>query len=416
LGADDVLDEHILYVEADLNLFDVDTDRTDGPCINMASASQNTIATDQWSLLNEFGALGSEHRHFAFETRNVMRIASNDADEFSEAVRDWSVELKPVQTGGFDAHLLAIPLDEALIWAARFCQPLLQQVAAPDECLSIGRPGRGSDPVWMGGHEVASSDVLVFTSGAEIELINRGVHYPTALSLKVSFLRTQADWLDDLELLLGKSVQLRSPGPEWTRNFLDAMEWIATAVENYPEIVTREDVRRSVLDTLLARVNTLGAAAAPLSSDRGTRCARRLAVARAREYIDINLAEPIRLSDLCKHARTQARSLEYGFHEVVGLSPIAYVRATRLHRVRQHLRSAVVRTRSISEIALDCGFWHLSQFAVDYKRLFTESPSVTYRRTQAQLPRIERRSLSTIGSNALATRSIRERAAVPASA
>ena len=64
-----------------------------------------------------------------------------------------------------------------------------------------------------------------------------------------------------------------------------------------------------------------------------------------------------------------------------------------------------MRTRSISEIALDCGFWHLSQFAVDYKRLFAESPSVTYRRTQAELPRAERRNVAGAAFRAVAVHS-----------
>ena len=68
-----------------------------------------------------------------------------------------------------------------------------------------------------------------------------------------------------------------------------------------------------------------------------------------------------------------------------------YVRTTRLHRARRILRSIVVSHRSISEIALDSGFWHLSQFAVDYKALFGESPSTTFRRTLAELPVSERR-------------------------
>jgi AraC family transcriptional regulator, ethanolamine operon transcriptional activator len=382
----------------------------------MTSASQNRIATDQCSPSAAFGGLVSDDSQPAFQTPRMVRVSSNDADEFSEAVRDWSVELKPVQAGGFNALLFALPLGQALICSGRFGEPLLQHVGAPDECLSIGRPGRGSDPVSIDGHDVEAGEVLVFTSGAEIELMSRGVHLPTALSLKLSFLRTQADWLGYSQLLAGRSVHLHSPGAEWATNFLDAMEWVVAAVAKYPDIATREDVRSSVLDTLLARVNTLAGTQSPLSNDRETRSARRRAVARAREYIHVNLTEPIRLSDLCKHARTQARSLEYGFHEVVGLSPIAYIRATRLHRVRQQLRSSVVRTRSISEIALDCGFWHLSQFAVDYKRLFAESPSVTYRRTQAQLARLGGRSLSRAESSVLATRSIREGAAIPASA
>ena len=121
------------------------------------------------------------------------------------------------------------------------------------------------------------------------------------------------------------------------------------------------------------------------------RAHRRLAVERARDYIARNLTDPIRLSTLSRYAHTQARSLEYGFQEVLGVSPMAYVRATRLQRARRLLRTSAVRTRSVSEIALDCGFWHLSQFAMDYKLLFGESPSITFHRTEAQLPRSERR-------------------------
>jgi transcriptional regulator GlxA family with amidase domain len=117
-----------------------------------------------------------------------------------------------------------------------------------------------------------------------------------------------------------------------------------------------------------------------------TRAARTgLAVERAIQYIGRHLADPIRLSHLCRHSGAQARSLEYAFRAVLGVSPIAYVRTTRLQRARRLLRSAAVRTRSISEIALDCGFSHLSQFAVDYKRMFGESPSITFRRTRADV-------------------------------
>src|SRR3546814_2603971 len=44
------------------------------------------------------------------------------------------------------------------------------------------------------------------------------------------------------------------------------------------------------------------------------------AVERARDYIRRNLTEPIRLSTLCRYARTEARTLEYGFLDVVGRS------------------------------------------------------------------------------------------------
>lgn len=336
-------------------------------------------------------ATANARRASTFVTPGVMRVAANDADEFSESMRDWDIELKQLQPGTFDAALTVMPLGPVLICSGRFNGPLLQYSGPPRGCISINRPGRGSAPLSIQGHELQAGEILVSGSGAEAEVLQHGVLFPTAFSVKVDFLQAQTHWLSDALLPASNTVQRHSPGAQWASSFLDAMEWIVAAVAEYPDIINREDVRVSVIDTLLARVNTLGAPDAPaLSTARATRAARRQAVERAREYIRVNLTEPIRLSDLCKHAHAQARSLEYGFHEVVGVSPIAYIRATRMHRARQLLRSTAVRTRSISEIALDCGFWHLSQFAVDYKRLFRESPSVTFRRTQAQLPRARR--------------------------
>ncbi len=353
----------------------------------------------------------------AFATSAVVRLASNDADELAESLLDWNVEYTQLHPGRFDGAVTIIPLGPVLICRGRFNQSMLQRSAPPEQCVTIARPGRGSDPLVLCGHEVADGEVFVSGAGAEAEIVNRGVHHPRTLSMRRDFLQSQATWLRHAPMPPAGSVQLHSPGTQWTSSFLDAMEWIADAVTQYPEATARADVRDSLVDALLARVDALGAADAPISNAREVRTARRVAVERAREYIDANLTESIRLSDLCKYARTQARSLEYGFHEVMGISPIGYVRATRLHRVRRLLRSTAVRTRSVSVIALDCGFWHLSQFAVDYKLVFAESPSATYRRTLAQLPRAERRRAAPIEqaiSRAATITPVRMRSEIPA--
>jgi AraC-like DNA-binding protein len=96
-----------------------------------------------------------------------------------------------------------------------------------------------------------------------------------------------------------------------------------------------------------------------------------------------HLADPIRLADLCHHTHLQARSLEYGFREIVGLSPVSYVKMLRLGEAHRRLQSRAWSWLSISEVALDSGFCHLSQFAADYKKLFMESPSATRQRCLA---------------------------------
>ena len=107
--------------------------------------------------------------------------------------------------------------------------------------------------------------------------------------------------------------------------------------------------------------------------------ASRAAVRIARDFIHSKLAEPLRLSELCCKANLQIRSLEYGFREVTGLTPVAYIRSLRLSTVRRALQQQSGAQRSISEVAMDAGFWHLSQFASDYRRCFGETPTETRR-------------------------------------
>ncbi len=48
-----------------------------------------------------------------------------------------------------------------------------------------------------------------------------------------------------------------------------------------------------------------------------------------------------------------------------------------MRQVRQALQQADKRDHSVKQIALTSGFWELGRFAVEYKRLFGESPSET---------------------------------------
>jgi AraC family transcriptional regulator, ethanolamine operon transcriptional activator len=325
---------------------------------------------------------------------HVLHLSSNDADELTNQIPDWDVQLTQLQPGPFNGELTFISLGPVLVCRGKFDQPLLQHVAGPRGCLIVNRPGRGSAPLRHLGHEVEDDECFIGGPASEGEAVGTGIQFPTALSVRLDAWQTAGEWLRESELLSARGTTLRRTGLAWANAFLDGMTWIVDAIRQYPDMIAQVEVRASMADQLLVRVNALGTADLSVRQDRHARLHRRMAVERARDYIHRNLTEPIRLSSLCHYARTEARALEYGFLDVVGLSPMQYVRTTRLHRARRLLRSIVVSYRSISEIALDSGFWHLSQFAVDYKALFGESPSMTFRRTQAELPLSERRRRS----------------------
>jgi transcriptional regulator GlxA family with amidase domain len=64
------------------------------------------------------------------------------------------------------------------------------------------------------------------------------------------------------------------------------------------------------------------------------------------------------------------------FRERFGIGPKAYLLRQRLSRVRAALVAAPIDT-VIADIANEHGFWHLGQFAKDYRTMFGELPSET---------------------------------------
>lgn len=115
--------------------------------------------------------------------------------------------------------------------------------------------------------------------------------------------------------------------------------------------------------------------------------ARCQAAIRARQYIDEHLDRPLTLASVCQASYSSPRALEYGFREIFGVSPIAYVRCARLCRVRRELQCSAYTSGRITLLAMKWGFWHLSQFSKDYCDLFGELPSITLGRASGRVDR-----------------------------
>jgi AraC family transcriptional regulator, ethanolamine operon transcriptional activator len=65
------------------------------------------------------------------------------------------------------------------------------------------------------------------------------------------------------------------------------------------------------------------------------------------------------------------------FAEYYGVTPKTYLKNYRLNLVRKKILKVKSFGIPISDIANDFDFWHMGQFAADYKQLFGELPSTT---------------------------------------
>jgi AraC family ethanolamine operon transcriptional activator len=104
---------------------------------------------------------------------------------------------------------------------------------------------------------------------------------------------------------------------------------------------------------------------------------RQLALKKAVDFINASPEIVIAVNDLCRITGVSERTLQYAFKEHFGISPKRYLINVRLNAVRRALKRAVEGEVTITGIAHRFGFWHMGQFATDYRKLFGESPSKT---------------------------------------
>jgi AraC family ethanolamine operon transcriptional activator len=109
--------------------------------------------------------------------------------------------------------------------------------------------------------------------------------------------------------------------------------------------------------------------------------ARDLALRRAVSIIADHADEPIQIRKLCEETGVGWTTLVHAFREQFGVTPKAYLAAVRLNCARRGLLEAAPEAL-VADVANRWGFWHMGQFAADYRRLFGELPSETRTRQQ----------------------------------
>lgn len=136
------------------------------------------------------------------------------------------------------------------------------------------------------------------------------------------------------------------------------------------------------LDSAGAMVRDLyGATAQAMPADAALRTAGAVHVHRAEEIMRARLDEPLTVVDLAKAVGVGARALQAAFAAHRGKAPRDVLTEMRLDAAHRWLISASP-DETVTDVAMGCGFAHLSRFAAAYRRRFGEPPSQTLARAR----------------------------------
>lgn len=118
--------------------------------------------------------------------------------------------------------------------------------------------------------------------------------------------------------------------------------------------------------------------AAEASSKKTTNIRKRdIAVDKVVEFVRNTPTPTSELAQLCRIANVSERTLQYAFKERYGIAPNTFVKRWNLNTARRQLLAVNPVETKISAVCQNLGFPHQSQFAADYKKLFSQLPSET---------------------------------------
>ena len=307
----------------------------------------------------------------------VVRQRFSSFDQFAEAIDGWDLDWHQLDRGRLDATLLHVAGGSATFEHVAFNRSFAQRTGSPSGRLTLGLIENTVGAIGWCRQNVSHDDLLVFSPGGENECVSKPGFRGHLVSYSEEYLERTAENLGlSVNLGLyregGVALQLDSATAEDLRHRFHRFGSIVTTCLTDAE---KQWIRHELETEMAARLLFLLAADPPTTCERIDGFKMR-AVQRARDYIDIHATEPPTILQVGQAAGVSWRSLNYAFREVFGVTPKQYLQATRLNGVRKQLRRRGPGS-TVADIANRWGFWHMGQFAADYKRQFGELPSKT---------------------------------------
>jgi len=316
------------------------------------------------------------------ETIHAGRLDCESLEELADATSGWEFDWRQLDRGPLRANLLQIETSSTLVSQFRVNRKFHQRGASPPGMRTFGIVGAQSTPVAWNGREWLKDHIEVFPTQDLYEAVSHPGFQGDGVSVPEDKIRSTAETLglpDPLERLPAGSCFVEAD-PLRMQVLRRSLAMLYSAVSD-PNHVPLDEKTCSELDFEI-RSSLVFALASGLDTDVRTPAAtvRSSALRLALDYIE-NLADSApTVKDICRATGASYRTLNYAFLERFGVAPKQYLQAVRLSGVRKDLRR-MGPDSAITDTANNWGFWHMGQFARDYRRQFGELPSETFLRT-----------------------------------
>ncbi|MCX7251550.1 MAG: helix-turn-helix domain-containing protein [Burkholderiales bacterium] len=309
----------------------------------------------------------------------------HDADEQASQLTGWDQHYDQLSCGAFSGELLELHLPQMQLFRERVNQSVRQSCTLWSDALWLGLPDMsatagtaGAAHIRINGRLNADHDIMLRPGDEPFELLTPPAHSIFGVVVQRQALQAAAerqgrriDWAGLQQAhWLHAGEAARAHGQ---RLLQAALAHTPVGLSPASQVQHVQALQAELLDMVVGLLEHGIADPGP----RQSLAKRQRVVSQARELVLARPDQAVTVPELCEQLHVSRRTLQYCFEDVLGLSPLQYLRAIRLNGVRRHLRQAALRQQSVQDVAVNWGFWHFSQFASDYRKLFGEMPSTT---------------------------------------
>jgi len=306
-------------------------------------------------------------------------LEAMDADEHAHNLTDWQQEYDQIGSGSFYGKISELPLGNLQVFHEHTNQALHQKCNVWPESVWLGLPLDPYADSRINGLSVSHNDIMCRPGNCEFELMTPDDFDIFGIVVSYSALQKMAD-IQDIAIHWSDLIHHdRLSVPEKT---LGALRFLLTRLLSQQ---TNEHQSRLQYDIVMMALLEILKKESPNDQVTPSYHRRKLVVDHVRDYLNQLPEKAVTITELCNHTNVSRRTLQYCFESIVGISPVQYLRMSRLNSVRRALSMASAE-QSIADTASHWGFWHLSQFAKDYRELFGEKPSDTLLRRTLVTP------------------------------
>lgn len=301
---------------------------------------------------------------------SVGQIESNDVDECAESHAPWEMHHMQLSLGKFRSNTHFVRNDRVIVYQQHWNQKVLARGTSPAGYVAVATTAIGSAPVNFCGIDLSRERLAWTPPSGAIDFITsqRSSHVVALIRADVL-----ANYLGDADLATHEHALHIHCSEQSGKEMVTTIQSILTRYAHQPDLLDDplecQDFESEVLGVLTSCANW-----GPVPEDAAPRHMEILRGAIA--HVE-RVHDRITVPQLAAALGVSRRTFEVAFRKGLNISPLQFMRRSRMNRALHTLRLATPDSNTVTEIAMKLGFTDLGRFAADYRNLFGFNPSQT---------------------------------------